>query len=160
MPTRVRGGQLASPLEIGGGLHDYGRATANGEWITVPYAAGNFTADVGTWDVDSGDLIGMGYRLNGLSMLLAWNVALSNVSNAGALLRLLIPGGFTIGGVGTITRLIRCADAGAANVVGLARATAGATYIEMRSNILGAAWAATSGNNTGCGGDIEFPLAP
>ena len=157
--TLVRGAQLASPLELLGAIREHGRTTDSGLWIPVAYDAANFLADVGTWAVDSGDQIAYAYKLHGLSMLLAWNIAFTNVSNAGALLRLVVPGGFTIGGVGTITALTRSSDAGAATVVGASRATAGTTYVEMRSTISGLGYALTAGNNTQTAGAIEFPLA-
>ena len=158
--TLVRGGQLASPLALLGALREHGRTTDSGLWIPVTYNAANFTADVGTWAVDSGDQLAYQYKLGGLSMLLAWNIAFTNVSTAGALLRLLVPGGYTIGGVGTLTELMRSADAGAATTTGASRATAGTTYIEMRSTISGLGYAVTASNNTQVAGAIEFPLAP
>jgi hypothetical protein len=43
-------------------------AHEQGAWITPTYASGNFTGDVTTWTVDSGDILGSGYLLRGRTL--------------------------------------------------------------------------------------------
>lgn len=71
-----------TPLAAGSGAatYEYDATTARwrlvahtqGAWITAAFAAGNFTANAGTWTVDAGDVITCSYYLTGkqLSVLL------------------------------------------------------------------------------------------
>ena len=133
---------------------------SQGDWIEVPYNAGNFTGNTGTWTVDLADQIAFKYKITRLSMKIQFNFQFTDVQNTGDFLRATIPGGYTIGGTGTITGLIRSADAGAATVMGFSRATAGTTYIEFRSSLSGAGYTATTGDNTAVIGEVEFEIQP
>jgi hypothetical protein len=127
-------------------------------WVTVPYSAGDFAASTGTWNVASGDVSGFKYRRSSdHSVIVQYNFQQTSVSTAGAFLRFTIPGGLTVGGSGTLTNFARVTDNGAPSAVGLARATAGTTYIELRADLQGAGFA-VSVDNTNVSGTIEFEV--
>jgi hypothetical protein len=52
------------------------------QWIDVPYSSANFTADAGTWTVESADINTLMYHIDGNKMTLAWTMG--NVSIAGS----------------------------------------------------------------------------
>jgi len=70
-------------------------AHEQGNWITPPYAAGNFTPNAGTWGVDAGDIATYAARLSGRSLTVSWYLQATAVSGAPSALRVKIPGGFT-----------------------------------------------------------------
>ncbi len=72
-------------------IFEKGRVVALGHWTSVAYAAGNFTASAGTWTVDSGDVTTYAYALDGQKMTVAFYINNTDVSNAGAVLRIKIP---------------------------------------------------------------------
>ena len=126
-------------------------------WIAIAYAAGNYTADTGTWTVDSGDQIGLRYRVSGSTILYQFNIQTTSTSSAGAFLRLALPNGYTVGGSGTVTGITRTNAAGAASVPGTSRATAGNSYIEFRSDFTSAGYAVST-NDCQVVGEIEVQL--
>jgi len=67
-----------------------------GDWISVAYNSGDFTATTGTWTVDSGDLLGFRYMLVGRSMTVSVVITNSSVSSATFRLFVAIPSTFTI----------------------------------------------------------------
>lgn len=64
--------------------------------IPVAYTAGDFTGDVGTWTVDSGDLSYFAYQQEGAKLTMFVSILSSSVSGSPTYLRILIPNGFTI----------------------------------------------------------------
>jgi hypothetical protein len=51
-----------------------------GGWITPTYAAGNYTAQTGTWTVDAGDVTTQAYYLKGRTLTVAFNLVTTSVS--------------------------------------------------------------------------------
>lgn len=90
-------GILAQDAMFRAGIFERLRTTRMGEWITVSFSAGNFTANGSmTWTVASGDQIVYAYTLVGKTMTL--NVVLNTTTVGGTpntSLRVAIPGGFT-----------------------------------------------------------------
>ena len=80
-----------------GGYKERSRTTPLGEWISVTYSAGNFTANGSmTWTVDSGDQQTYAYMLVGKTMILAFSIVTTTVGGvANNRLQLAIPGGFS-----------------------------------------------------------------
>ena len=63
-----------------------------GVWFDVPYNAADFTADVGTWTVDAGDVLRFRYCFIGRTMVVQLTVQTSSTSSATATqLRVKIP---------------------------------------------------------------------
>src|SRR5262249_39827771 len=58
--------------------------------------SGNFSSDVGTWTVDSGDQVAFAYSLEGKTMTMSVFLSPTSVSGAPAGLRVTVPGGFSI----------------------------------------------------------------
>jgi hypothetical protein len=79
-----------TPIATGGGFATYycdGNywillAHEQGAWITAPYSAANFTANVGTWTVDAGDILGLKYRLSGRTLHV--NFVINNAATTGS----------------------------------------------------------------------------
>lgn len=138
------------------GFFERGRSTALGEWILVTYAAGNFTASVGAWTVDSGDQAVYKYTLIGKTMILQWSIDSTDVS-AGSVLRLAIPGGFTA--VHTHNGLHEARDNGGTAVIATCRTVAGLAYIELYPTAgTAGTWAITAADNTNTIGSICFEV--
>jgi hypothetical protein len=78
-------------------IRERNRTTALGEWTSVAFAAGNFTASGSmTWTVASGDQTTYAYTLIGKTMTLSFVIENSTVGGTGSTeLRIAIPGGFT-----------------------------------------------------------------
>jgi hypothetical protein len=138
-------------------FYERSRSTPVGEWATVTYAAGNFTASTGTWTVDSGDQVTLAYMLVGKSMTVAFEIDGTDVSAAPARLMITIPGGFTA--AKRMRNLIQVVDAGAVATVGVALVNASSTTIDLFASISGTAWTATAGDNTNARGEITFEVA-
>jgi hypothetical protein len=66
---------------------------AIGDWTAVTYAGGNFTSDVGSWTVDSGDVKRNRYQIINKTMI--WNlvIATSTTATTPGQLRVAIPTG-------------------------------------------------------------------
>jgi len=68
-------------------------AHEQGEWITPPYNAADFTAQAGTWTVDAGDLPTFRYRLSGRRLMVQYSIELTTISTTPYSLNFAIPGG-------------------------------------------------------------------
>ena len=78
-----------------GGYYERSRNKRLGEWTTVAYASGNFTASNSrTWTVASGDQRTYKYMLIGKTMWLTVTIDTSSVSGTCSNLFVAIPGGF------------------------------------------------------------------
>jgi hypothetical protein len=68
-----------------------------GAWITPTYAGANYTAQTGTWTVDSADVTTQAYYLKGRTLTVAFNFVTTSVSATPTSLNILNPawGGFT-----------------------------------------------------------------
>ena len=82
-------------LTLAGTLKERGRTVPMGEWVAVPYAAGDFTSDGAAWTVEAADVTALRYTLIGKTMFLAFNLyATSLGAGTTTELRIKIPGGF------------------------------------------------------------------
>lgn len=131
--------------------HDQGNA------ITPTFAAGDFTADTGTWTVASGDVVSMLYKLVGSFMWVSFFINNTTVATSPNTLRIANGqwGGFTsknnVRGFGVYS------DNGATAVVGtLLRVGASGTQILFDKND-GTTWAAAT-DNTFILGSFNFPV--
>lgn len=156
-----------TPLAAGTGKCTYRYDAETARWrliqheqgaeIDIAFDAANYTADAGTWTVASGDQITLKYIVRGKLLLYQFNIQTTSVSNAGAFLRLTIPNSYTWAGSGTVTDITRTSDAGATSVPGYARATAGNSYLEFRSNFANAGYAIAT-DNTAVIGQLETEI--
>lgn len=104
-------------------------AHEQGAWITAPFSAANFTANVGTWTVEAADVTTCRYRLSGRTLTIA--IFINTSSTAGGPNNLQIGngawGGFTINDINVparfATRAAVCSETGA-----------GGTYIDGQLN--------------------------
>ena len=138
------------------GVFDQGRSTAMGEWQSVTYNSGNFTANGSmTWTVDSGDQVAYRYMLIGHTMWLAFT--LNGTSVGGTLnseLHVAIPGGFSNASAATLAA-VRSFDNGT-DTVGFCGAVLSATYVRCwRGGFTN--WA-TSTNNTSLQAFLTFEV--
>ena len=127
-------------LYLTDGVYQRGRAAAIGDWQTVPYNAANFTADVGTWTVDAGDVVTQRFALVGQTMHYALYLAATSVSATPSELRIALPPGYLVGS--------RFVSASAYNETGLNVANyvigiAGDGFLRLQK-FSGTAWAATA----------------
>ena len=120
-------------------------------WTSVSYSAGNFTADSGTWTVDSGDQTTLRYHKIGKRMTVAFTIASTDVSTTPTTLSITIPGGFTASARMDIP--VYFSDAGTA-AIGLAFVEASGTVINIRK--VTGTFSATSSDNTAVFGQITF----
>jgi len=136
------GGSISSTS----GYYERGRSVKMGEWITVSYSSGNFTASAGSWTVDSGDVVRNRYTLVGKTM--AWTVALkeTDVSSTPAELRIAIPGSFTANAEAGC-RAYYAQDAGTVVTDVRASVVPSGTYVSLIRDSV-ANWTTTSGDNT------------
>lgn len=138
------------------GYYEHGRSLPLGEWTAVSYSAGNFTASAGTWGVANVDQLVYRYAMVGKTMIVNFEIANTDVSNAGVTLRLAIPGGFTC--AAETQQFVRAKDNGGAYVVGLAIVAAGATYIEFFATVAAGTFALTAADNTDVFGCVTFEV--
>ena len=134
-------------ISASGNLFDLSRTVGIGEWTTVAYSSGNFTAAPSmTWTVDSGDQVAYAYMIVGHTMFLAATLNTTSVGGTpNTELRLNVPGGFTCANSGTLGA-IRAFDNGT-DTVGFAAAQSGATYIRLfRGGFT--AWSASTNNTS------------
>jgi len=88
-------------------------AHEQGAWITPAYSGAAFTSNVGSWTVDAGDVTRYAYRLSGKTLTVSWYLQTTSVAGAPTVLKIAVPGGFTI--VGSSLHPIVHDDAGAGN---------------------------------------------
>lgn len=96
-PGNYLSGVYASAIESGSGYKERFRTTPMGEWTSVAFNAGDFTATGGmTWTVAAGDIATFAYTLVGKTMTVALHI--TNTTIGGVLantIQIKIPGGFT-----------------------------------------------------------------
>lgn len=83
-----------STITATGSISERGRTIPMGEWIPVPYNAGDFTAITGTWTVDAADVLLFAYMLLGKTLFVTFNLQTTSVSATPTSLYLKIPGNF------------------------------------------------------------------
>lgn len=127
-----------------------------GHWTTPAFNAGDFTASAGTWTVDAGDVTTYAYMRVGNTMTVSYDIRNTDVSNAGAILRLKVPLGLTI--AKTMTAVGIAKDNGGAEAAAIVQAVAGNAYIELYATIAGGGFAVTAADNTRVFGQITFEI--
>jgi hypothetical protein len=127
--------------------------------IRPAFSAGDFTASAGSWTVDSGDVGDYSYILTDKMMTVWFSIITTDVSSAGAILRIAVPGGFTIASGVNCQNLIRVSDAGAAAAAGVCYAQGGVAYLQLYADLASTGFASTTGDNTSVIGQISFPIA-
>lgn len=128
-------------------LHPYG------EWAAVPFNAAHYTANAGTWTVESGDVLLYRYMLIGKTLWIALNVQATTTSaGMGNELRIQLPGGLQAinkeftgplpfisgGGIGPTRGYVVTRDGGSggANKIALFKSDSSA-WPDSRTNDLG-----------------------
>lgn len=93
----------ATPLAPGGyavylndGTNYYLVGHEQGPWITPTYNGANYTADVGTWTVDSGDVTTLRYRVSGNTLFMLFSLETTSVSSTPSRLSLTLPNGYSM----------------------------------------------------------------
>jgi hypothetical protein len=130
---------------------------AAGAWITPTFAAGNFTASGAmTWTVDAGDVTTYAYNIRGKTMTIAFILVATTVAGTPSTeLRIAVPTALVI--AKTIGIPYRSGDNGS-SAIGMARATAGNTYITLFKDMTEVGnWAAAT-NTTFAEGQITFEV--
>lgn len=125
-----------------------------GAWITPTYAAGDYTASVSTWGVDSGDVSTNAYRLVGNTITWTFLLVSTDVGGAPAELRFTIDPAF-VPTKRTITPFI-ISDTGT-NSVGYIDLNPAQLYMVMQK-INGAAMTMTAADNTAVEGSVTFEV--
>lgn len=123
-------------------------------WTTPSYSAGDYTASSGTWTVDSGDVTTLAYHKIGKRMTVSFIIENTDVSATPTSLRITIPGGFTASK--EMRAIVQAIDAAGTPAAGMAQVTASGTTINLFKDTSGAAWTATSSDNTTIRGQITF----
>jgi hypothetical protein len=132
-----------------GTFTERGRTKPMGEWTTVAFSAGNFTANGSmTWTVASGDVTTFQYRIVGKSLLITFYLTGGTVGGSvNNELRIAIPGGFTVNQ--SVVVPVRALNNGVYGVT-LCLAAAGATVLTFYPNIAAAGnWTAGTVNMQG-----------
>jgi hypothetical protein len=137
-------------------IHERGRTTAMGEWVSVPYRATNFTAASGTWTVESSDQTTYAYTLIGQTAVLTIVLSNTSLSVSPATLAIALPAGL----VSAHTAQVSCRvyDNGTERL-GSFHLPAGATTLTVFNIVAGAiANFAASVHNTHIIGQITFEV--
>ena len=106
-------------------------AHEQGALITAPFSAGDYTPDGGTWTVEAGDVLSMGYKLDGRRIHIFVDIGTTTVSGTLQHLRIGAAawGGFTLNLAASGSILAYMYDA--ANVVAVLRPHADANKIDF-----------------------------
>jgi hypothetical protein len=146
---------IAAAITFGSTISERNRSTPMGEWISVAFAAGNFTGNGSmTWTLASGDQTTFKYTLVGKTMTVSVVLATTTVGGTpNTTLRIAIPGGFTAAAAMSTTWEVT--DNGATTRA-LAEVAAAGTLITI-VKAAGGNWAAAT-DNTGVKGQITFEV--
>lgn len=152
----------ATPIGPGGKLAYFHNGTnwrlifhEQGAWITPTFAAGSYTANAGTWTLQSGDVIYNEFRLSGRTLSWNFRLATTSVSNAGAVLQAAIPGGFTA--ATSSLPLTRSNDNATAFAVSYMLVNAAAALVQFVSTIGGTGYAIAT-NTTEVAAAVSFEV--
>ncbi|HVL65717.1 MAG TPA: hypothetical protein VM364_00515 [Vicinamibacterales bacterium] len=145
---------ITGALSTSSAITERNRATPLGEWQSVAYNSGHFSASAGTWTVESADQEVLGYTLVGKTMTVTYRLTSTSVSAAPGALRVAIPGGFTAAR-STLVPIGYAADAGTI-VDAYASVGSGGTLIVFNKRTA-ANWS-TATNSTDVIGQITFEI--
>ena len=123
-------------------------------WTNVSYTSTDYTATVGTWTVESGDLTQFSYLIIDKTMFLNFRINTSSVSDATQRLKILLPAGKTA--AKRVDFPIVLSDNGTAGH-GLGFINAATTSIDLFRDIAATNWAVST-NLTSVGGFIAFEI--
>lgn len=122
-------------------------ASAQGEWTDEAYAAGNFTANGGTWTPPgAGSQVAYTYSVVGKQLTVSWAIGGTAVSAGVNYLQLAIPNGYVAAKDMRGCHIAQ--DNGAAQVAALCRVVGAGTVIILYSTAGAGAWTNTGGANT------------
>lgn len=128
-----------------------------GQAINVPFSAGNFTTDQGTWTMLAGNQAGYSYIIEQNLMLLFWSLQAFSVGGTPTptQLRVAIPGGFTP--VLSLVYPIVVLDNGTTVMTDASIPGALNAYWRCFANPAGSTWQ-TSANASYTFGNVRFPV--
>lgn len=129
-------------------------AHEQGNWIAVPFSAGNFTGGAGTWTVGSGDVVTYETYLKGTSLFVTWYINTTTVGGVTSQLLITLPNGYTI--AATSLQAFVYNDAGTGLLAGFCQVSASGTTI-LLEKLTAAAWTAVS-DGTGVYGTVVANL--
>lgn len=152
-----------TPLAAGKGVatYSYDITTARwrlirheqGAWIDIPYAAGNYSQDAGTWTVDSADQLELCYYVQGNIMMFDVSVNATSITPVVTQLRVNLPNGYTTSK--RIDTTVYAVNNGGAAEVGTTGLAAGSTFLGFYRP--GAAqWTGTNNTQVGYLGAIPI----
>ncbi len=124
-----------------------------GAWTAVSHNGANFTADSGSWTVDSGDQITYAYTITRKKMTVAFTITGTDVSATPTELRIAIPAGKTA--VKRMDNMGLVSDAGTVQAA-LIYVAASGTTINIQK--LTGTFATTAADNTNVIGQITFEI--
>lgn len=123
------------------------------QWIDVTFSAGNFTTDVGTWTVASGDQNTYAFQLDGNMMTVSFDIRTSTVATAPTQLRIAVPNSRII--ARTMQNRVLALNAGAQIDTAYVEALAGQTYLSVYRDLAATAWSNAT-DTTSVRGQIVF----
>jgi hypothetical protein len=150
-------GILAANIMATSGYFERSRTTRMGEWVYPAFSAGNFTSDVGSWGVDSGDVITYGYTIQGKTITVSFEIQTTDITGTPGYLKIAIPGGFTA--AKNMRNTIVTSNSGGTFQSGVAFVGAAEAFIRIYKNTAAAAWAATAADDAYVLGQITFEVA-
>jgi hypothetical protein len=85
--------------KLSGSFYEKGRAVANGVYTNMPYVAGNFYGQGGTWTVEAADILQQNYSyVAGNLMHFNWDIRSTTIAGSNSWLYMTIPDGKTCAG--------------------------------------------------------------
>jgi hypothetical protein len=123
------------------------------QWVDVTFSAGNFTTDVGTWTVASGDQNTYTWQLDGNMMTVSFDIRTSTVATAPTQLRIAVPNSRII--ARTMQNRVLALNAGAQIDTAYVEALAGQTYLSVYRDLAATAWSNAT-DTTSVRGQIVF----
>jgi hypothetical protein len=154
-----------TPIAAGKGAATYVYDATTARWrlaqhfqgapIAVPYTSTDFTADAGTWTVDSGDLNTFNYYLTGNAMQVTVVITFSTTSGVNIGLLILIPNGYTISSVVNDIASVTPVGVGAAGIAQINNSVSTTKIRVLKIDF--SAWA-NGTNNNGVSFTLNFPV--
>jgi hypothetical protein len=110
----------------------------------VPFNAGMFVSNGGTWTVASGHVLGFTYSIIGKMMFISLRIDGSSATGSASTLRITLPAGKTTSANCQMIDTCICSNTNTTNVVGMVQAAPNITYVGIYRNIIGSLWDAGS----------------